>query len=194
VTQTGTNRHKQAQTGTNANRQFFVPAQILRGEAHLPPFQPSRMGAPARPPDGNVRSGGSLATGTCRLRHICPRCLCGPILLPLPRLLLATAPPPLTTSHHRYRLVDCRIVSAANATLSASYSSLLSLQPHVCAHPPSPPADRCLNATFLVSVSPSGDGGGPRPHRCRPHRDKQWRWPVTTEAFLFMMSQYRVTI
>ena len=159
----------------------------------MPPFHccysvcrihaPSRMGAPARPPDGNVRSGGSLQREDTEgqmwppprcWHHICPRCLCGLILLPLPRLLLATVPPPLTTSHHRYRLVDCRIVSAADATLLASYLSLSSLQPHVCAHPPSPPADCCLNATFLVSVSPSGDRGGARPHRCRPCRDKKW--------------------
>ena len=129
VTQTGTNRHKPAQTGTNRHKpaqsqtgNFFVTAQILRGEAHLPPFHCLLFqsaasthlrgggGTTERPPDGDARSGGLLAMGRCQganavasvlrspcdWRHIRRRRRCGPILLPLPRSLSAAALPPLT--------------------------------------------------------------------------------------------------
>ncbi len=157
--QTGTNRHKPAQTGT-----YFVPAQILRGAAHLPPFhclllqsaasvhRHGWVGDPGTSTGWQREERGESGNGLAakgqtwppphRRHHICRSCLCGPILLPLPWLLLATAPPPLTTSHHCYWLVDCWIVRAANAMLSASYLLLLSSlsQPHFGTYPPSPPS------------------------------------------------------
>ncbi len=67
---------------------------------------------------------------------------------------------PTPSGCHCYRLVDCRIVRAADATSSASYSSSSLLGPHFCTHPPpSPPADRHLRAAFLLGVPLSGDMG-----------------------------------
>ena len=60
---------------------------------------------------------------------------------------------------HYCRIVDCRIVCAADATLLAPYSSLSSLQPHFCAHSPSPPTNCRLRVTLLVSTPLSGDVG-----------------------------------
>jgi hypothetical protein len=144
VTQTGTNRHKPAQTGTNRHNR--KPAIFL----WLHKFWGGKLTCPlfivVTPSAASMHPRGWVPQLVCRMatwgaggvwqredtegqmwppprcwHHICPRCRCGLILLPLPRLLLATAPPPLTTSHHRYRLVDCPIVSAADATLLASY-------------------------------------------------------------------------
>jgi len=67
---------------------------------------------------------------------------------------------PTPSGCHCYRLVDCRIVRAADATSSASDSSSSLLGPHFCTHPPpSPPADRHLRAAFLLGVPLSGDMG-----------------------------------
>ena len=56
-------------------------------------------------------------------------------------------------------IVDCRFFHAADATLSAPYSTLSSLQPHFCAHSTPPPTDRCLCVTYLVGTPVSRDVG-----------------------------------
>ena len=107
-----TNQHK---TGTNRHNLCRG-----RGEAHLPPFhclllqwpQHPRTfgegrGTAARPPDGDVRSGGRLVTGRCRGANVVPsvipllrrhnrrhRC-CGPIVLTLPFAMVWPLPRPL---------------------------------------------------------------------------------------------------
>ena len=112
----GTQTSTQTSTQTGTNRHNLCRG---RGEAHLPPFHCLLLqwphprtfgegrGTAARPPDGDVRSGGRLVTGRCRGANVVPsvipllrrhnrhhRC-CGPILLTLPWSLVAAAPPPL---------------------------------------------------------------------------------------------------
>ena len=142
-----------------------------RGEAHLPPFRcllllPAASvhihgGARDCHPVGNTGSGGRLATGGCRgadtVASVVPSSSGSYSSSPSslkPHFCAVAAvafgPCPAPSCRHCYRLVDCRFVRVANATLSASYSSPSLLRPHFVAvaavafgHCPAPSHHHC---------------------------------------------------
>ena len=66
---------------------------------------------------------------------------------------IGRCPVPSYRRRHRCK-VDCRIVHAANATSSAPYSTLSSLQPHFCAHSPPPPIVVFASPSLSAPLSP----------------------------------------
>ena len=98
----------------------------------------------------------------CCRHRICRCCYCGPILLLLLQSLSAC---PVPSHHHCYRLIDCRIIHAADATSSVSCSSSSLLRPHFCAHSPSPPCQSLLLRRLPHRRPPLPGTGGKNIHR-----------------------------